>query len=324
MLQALRNLMAGIAIGIMIPAAANAADAGLVFGEANWVGSRILTYILAEAVHERFPDVVINIVPASNAVMFEAMDRGKGDIDVHADIWLPNQESFTSKYVDERGTVKLSEGYYEGRGGYCIPTYLAQEQGIKSVFDLASPEKAALFDTDGDGKGEMWIGAPGWNSANRYLVQFRDYGLGAFFEPVQTAETIAYAQLGDAVRKHEPYVFACYSPHYVFDLYDLTFLTEPAYDADKYYIADPQDNDWFSKSYAKTGAEPRHAHVGYSATLDQRLPQVANFLANVNMDADTMTRLSSEIVQKGRDAREVAKEWVRENAARIDSWVEVK
>jgi ABC-type proline/glycine betaine transport system substrate-binding protein len=28
------------------------------------------------------------------------MDQGKGDIDVHPDVWLPNQEAFTNKYAD--------------------------------------------------------------------------------------------------------------------------------------------------------------------------------------------------------------------------------
>mgnify|MGYP001826587666 CR=1 FL=1 len=34
-------------------------------------------------------------IPGNNATFFQAMDQGKGDIGVHPDVWLPNQESFT-------------------------------------------------------------------------------------------------------------------------------------------------------------------------------------------------------------------------------------
>jgi glycine betaine/proline transport system substrate-binding protein len=37
------------------------------------------------------------LVPGNNATIFQAMDQGKGDIDVHPDVWLPNQESFTKQ-----------------------------------------------------------------------------------------------------------------------------------------------------------------------------------------------------------------------------------
>ncbi len=33
------------------------------------------------------------------------------------------------------------------------------------------------MDSDGNGKGEFWIGADGWASANVNQVKLRDYGL---------------------------------------------------------------------------------------------------------------------------------------------------
>nr|WP_315980042.1 glycine betaine ABC transporter substrate-binding protein [Aliamphritea spongicola] len=82
------------------------------------------------------------------------MDKGRGDIDVHPDVWLPNQQSFTDKYVVENGTVNLSEGSYEGVSGFCMPTYMKTEHGISSIYDLATPEAQKLFDLNNDGKGK--------------------------------------------------------------------------------------------------------------------------------------------------------------------------
>jgi glycine betaine/proline transport system substrate-binding protein len=51
----------------------------------------------------------VEYVPGNNAMIFQAMDQGKGAIDVHPDVRLPNQQSFTKHYVDEAGHVALSE-----------------------------------------------------------------------------------------------------------------------------------------------------------------------------------------------------------------------
>ena len=36
----------------------------------------------------------------------------------------------------------------------------------RNLSDLTDPDMAAHLDSDGDGKGEMWIGASGWASTN--------------------------------------------------------------------------------------------------------------------------------------------------------------
>ena len=49
-------------------------------------------------------------------------------------------------------------------------------QRISHINDLLSPDLSAALDTNGDGKGEMWIGATGWASTNVEKVRGRDYG----------------------------------------------------------------------------------------------------------------------------------------------------
>lgn len=39
--------------------------------------------------------------------------------------------------------------------GICVTREMADKYGVKDISDLADPKKAAVFDTDGDGKGEM-------------------------------------------------------------------------------------------------------------------------------------------------------------------------
>ena len=58
----------------------------------------------------------------------------------------------------------------------CVTKWTAETHGIKSLSDLTNPDTAALFDTDGDGKGEIWIGASGWASTNVEKIRAKSYG----------------------------------------------------------------------------------------------------------------------------------------------------
>jgi glycine betaine/proline transport system substrate-binding protein len=71
-------------------------------GVPSWTGAQAIAHLLKEVVESRIGGEA-GLVPGNNATIFQAMDQGKGDIDVHPDVWLPNQESFTKKYVDEKG-----------------------------------------------------------------------------------------------------------------------------------------------------------------------------------------------------------------------------
>jgi glycine betaine/proline transport system substrate-binding protein len=75
-------------------------------GTPAWTGAQAIAALLQAVVVERIGGEA-NLVPGNNATIFQGMDQGKGDIDVHPDVWLPNQESFTKKYVDGAGTVVL-------------------------------------------------------------------------------------------------------------------------------------------------------------------------------------------------------------------------
>ena len=167
-------------------------------GEPSWPGAKVMSRVIGQVIETRLGGEA-GYAPGANAVIFAAMDGGRGDIDVHPDVWLPNHESFRKEYVEQKGTVALSSGSYEGRTGFCTPTYMAEEHNIRSIFDLATPMAQDLFDTDGDGKGEIWVGGSGWASTNVHKVKVRDYGIETFLDPSTEDEAVLYARLKDAI-----------------------------------------------------------------------------------------------------------------------------
>lgn len=290
-------------------------------GVPSWTGAQAIAHLLGAVVENKIGGTV-EYVPGNNATIFQAMDQGKGDIDVHPDVWLPNQESFTKKYVDGAGTVTLSANSYAGNQGYCVSKQFAAEYNITDIADLGRPEVAAAMDSDGNGKGEMWIGAPGWASANVNEVKVRDYGLLDFIEPIRAEEAVKTARVKDSIAKGEGYAFYCYEPHAIWYMFDVVMLTEPTHDPEKYKMVQPSDSaNWYDESYVASKDALKQVQIAYSGSLADRSPAIAEFFANFSLEANDVSSFAYEISGKGRDPAEVANEWIAANPERVDAWL---
>ena len=290
-------------------------------GVPTWTGAQAIAHVLGAVVEHRIGGTV-EYVPGNNATIFQAMDQGKGDIDVHPDVWLPNQESFTKQYVDGAGTVTLSSNSYAGNQGFCVSKDFAAANNITDIADLGRPDVAALMDSDGNGKGEMWIGAPGWASANVNEVKVRDYGLLDFVEPIRAEESVKTARIKDSIAKGEGYAFYCYEPHAVWYQFDVVMLSEPKFDPAKYVMVQPSDDaDWYEKSSVATKDDLKEVQIAWSNSLADRSPAIAEFFQNFALEASDVSNFAYEISGKGRDPAEVAKEWIDANPERVDAWL---
>ncbi|ABV93180.1 substrate-binding region of ABC-type glycine betaine transport system [Dinoroseobacter shibae DFL 12 = DSM 16493] len=311
----------GLATAVSVLALPALASEKVSIGVPSWTGAQAIAHVLGEVVTSRIGGEV-EYVPGNNATIFQAMDQGRGDIDVHPDVWLPNQESFTNKYVDEAGTVTLSSNPYQGNQGFCVTQDFAAAHDITDIADLGRPDVAALMDSDGNGRGEMWIGAPGWASANVNEVKVRDYGLLDFIEPIRAEEAVKTARIKDSIAKGEGYAFYCYEPHAVWFMFDVTMLTEPTFDPAKYVMVQPSDDaDWYEKSMVATKDALKDVQIAWSNSLVDRSPAIAEFFANFQLNAEDVSQLAYQISAQGRDPAEVAAEWVNANSDRVDGWL---
>ena len=312
-----------LATATLVATATSTAFAGekVAIGVPSWTGAQAIAHLISTVVTEKIGGEV-EMVPGNNATIFQAMDQGKGDIDVHPDVWLPNQESFTNKYVTGAGTVSLSENHYIGNQGFCVTREFAEANNVTDIADLGRPEVAAKMDSDGNGKGEMWIGAPGWASANVNEVKTRDYGLLAFIEPIRAEESVKTARIKDAIAKGEGYAFYCYEPHAIWSMFDVVMLTEPKNDPAKYKMIQPSDSaNWYEESFVASKDALKQVQVAYSNSLAGRSPAIADFLANMSLNAKDVSGFAYEIAGSGREPAEVAKEWVANNSDRVDGWL---
>lgn len=316
-MRTFKSLLAATAMSALALPALAAEEVKI--GLPSWTGAQAIGHVLGEIVTSRIGGTV-EYVPGNNATIFQAMDQGKGDIDVHPDVWLPNQESFTNKYVRDAGTVTLSSNPYEGNQGFCVSKDFAADMSITDIADLGRPEVAAAMDSDGNGKGEMWIGAPGWASANVNEVKTRDYGLLDFVEPIRAEESVKTARIKDSIAKGEGYAFYCYKPHAVWFMFDVEMLSEPTFDAAKYKMVQPSDDaDWYEKSSVATKDALKEVQIAWSNSLADRSPAIAEFFQNFALSADDVSGLAYEISANGKDPADAAKEWVAANSDKVDA-----
>ena len=119
-------------------------------GDPGWTGATAIANLLAAVVTDKMGGEA-ELVPGNNTAIYGAIDRSKGEIEVHPDIWLPNQQAYTNDLVP-KGTLKLSKKPYEGNQGYCVSQQFAKKMNITAIEDLGRPEVVKAMDSDGNGK----------------------------------------------------------------------------------------------------------------------------------------------------------------------------
>ena len=316
-MKQVRRIAATVAVFVLGAGSVQAAD--VVIGVPNWPSVTATAYVL-EAIIEDNYGMEVELQNSTNPVVFEAMDSGS--MHVHPEVWLPNQANLHDKFVKEKGTVVMNPNGVSAFQGMCVTRHTADEHGVTKLSDLTDPDVAALFDTDGDGKGEVWIGAAGWASTNVEKIRAKSYGYDATMNLKEMDETLALAEVDNAVVQKKPIVFFCYTPHHMFALHELVILDEPEYDAAKWNVIQPTDDpDWLAKSSAPVAWDLAYLHIHYAAAMEMDLPEVASMLSKVKFDTDIVSAMTYALVVEKQDPADFAKKWVADNADTVERWL---
>ncbi len=294
---------------------AQAAD--LVVGVPDWPSAQATANILKVVMEERL-GVTVTLRNASNQEIFEGMD--KGTMQVHPEVWLPNQADLYTQYVEGKRSARMSPNGVDASQGVCTTKATAGAHKISSLSDLAKPEIAKIFDTDFDGKGEIWIGAADWASTQEMIKRASATGFDKTMNLLQAPEQVALAAVDIAAATGKPLVFYCYTPHHVFALHDLVRLEEAP--PDGFNVASGSDGTAGADEAGPAGWNEARFHITYAASLADSAPDVAKVLRRVKLDSETVTALTYALVVERQDPAEFAKAWVKQNKDRIDQWVQ--
>ena len=318
---------------LCLAGAAQAKDK-VVIGELDWPGSRAIEQVLNQ-VMTQYLDADVETISAAQEALYEALDKGDGSVDIVADMWTDHLPEQMKNYVLPGGkqTIILNDTPYLGTEGIFVPAYV-KDLGVTKLEDLAKPEVAKLFDSDGNGKGEMWAGAVGWESTNHSEVRGKSYGFDKTMEYTTVDQAVFLAQLQDAYAQKKPIAFYYWTPEWIFAAFDLVKLEEPEFDgyatesakgSERYnpngcytFYQPAERNDWLEASSIKCGQPPTRVNIAHSKALADRAPKISQFLKQVKLDADVVNQwiLAMEVDKK--DVADVAKDWIAANKDMIE------
>ncbi|MBO9409454.1 glycine/betaine ABC transporter substrate-binding protein [Shimia sp. R9_1] len=316
----MKTLKTSVALAVLLGAAAGAsAQEKVTFSDLSWNGAQAIGHVLSTIIEDQMGGDA-EIVSGMNqaAVIMAGMDKGDGSIDVFTDLWMPNQQALWDEYIDGNQTV-VTNAPYQGTSNIYVPSYMSDT--VKSIEDLKNPEVAAMFDTDGNGKGEYWAGDVTWASTKRWQIKFKSYGLDGLWEPnIVSADTFK-AGLEAAYTAEKPQLFYYWTPEAIHVKYDLTAVQEPAR-TDGCEDVDLDAEDWLEVSEFNCVIASNDIYVAYSKSLEERNPPVAQMLSNVQFTGDEINGWIVEMFENKRDPREVAEDWIADNMDTVKSWIE--
>ena len=305
------------AVALTMSVSVQAAD--IIIGVPNWASVNATAHLLKVVIEDNY-GLEVELQNGTNPIIFEAMESGS--MHVHPEVWLPNQANLHNKFVKQKGTVKMNPNGVPSFQGMCATRMTVDQLGITKISDLTDPEIARKLDTDGDGLGEVWVGAPGWASTSVEKIRAKSYGYAETMHLKEMDETLALAEVDNAVSQKKPIVFYCYTPHHMFALHDLVILDEPEYDAAKWNVIQPTDDpEWLEKSSAPVAWDLAYLHIHYATALETSRPEVASFLSKVKLDTDTVSQMVFALAIEKQDPLDFAKKWVVDNSKVVEKWL---
>lgn len=310
-----RAIMSGAGfLAALLPAQAS----DLVIAMPNWASGQATAHILKVAIAEQF-GLDAKVRELGTLTAFAGLDSG--EVDIHPEVWRPNLDELIRRYEVDKGSVVVSLAGVPAWQGLCATPEAAEGVGITDIADLNDPAKTAELDTDGDGRGELWIGAPNWSSTGVERVRALSYGYAKNLALVEVEEEIAMAAVDAAVAIGRPMVFACRAPHHLFKLHDVVRLKEPPYERAKWNIVSRDDPLWIAKSSAPVAWGLSHYHIAWSTSFAGKHPDVAAFLDKVNFTPYEVIAMTYALQVDRAEPAEFAKAWVAEHGDRVAQWL---
>ncbi len=295
-----------------------AADAKVAISDLNWTGAKAIGHVIKAIINGPLGSEAEIVEGLSDqAIIAAGMDKGDGSADVWTDMWMPNQQGPWDKFVVEAKTVDHNQPYLGTQQMY-VPSYMADK--IKSFEDLKDPEVAAMFDTDGNGKGEYWAGDASWKSTKIWQVKMKDYGLSELWEPNIISDATFKAQLKTNYGNQKPILFYYWTPEWIHAAYDITPLSEPAH-TEGCMDLQLDGEDWLEVSKAGCKTPDAEVFISFSKSLEQRNPAAAKLLKNMKLDPAVVNGWILEIGRDEKDPQDVAEKWVEENMDTVNKWI---
>ncbi|UVC15358.1 glycine betaine/L-proline ABC transporter substrate-binding protein ProX [Mesorhizobium onobrychidis] len=170
------------------------------------------TYVVMQGLKDLGYDVA---EPAQLQIELYHVTIGNGDLDFNAEHWEPLHKAFWEKAGGAAKLMPIGKLWSNAVQGYLIDKKTADATGIKYLEDLKDPEKAKLFDIDGDEKADLYGCDPGWGCERVIEHQLDAYGLRDTVEHLQGGYNAIIPDAIERFKEGKPVLYYSWTPFWL-------------------------------------------------------------------------------------------------------------
>lgn len=271
----------------------DAADA-IMIADPGWAASTVAAQIVRLALEEQGISATVEKVDQTDLSADLVSDDPT--FHVHPDLWVDNQPLTLKEAIAEDRVLLNTEPYVASQGVYILDNDQTRT-AVTSLDDLADTDTARLFDADGDGDGELWLGARGWVST-RNLRDWADSADLPHVEAEEYSETIFKAKLKQLAQADQPAIFYDYVPDGLHEIYDLRRLGDVP---------------------GESARDEVDVHIARTAELANLSPTADRILTNLRFTTDDMNSFIAQS-DAGTDPKAIAEAWVADHSDLLSEW----
>ncbi|RWE20480.1 MAG: proline/glycine betaine ABC transporter substrate-binding protein ProX [Mesorhizobium sp.] len=247
----------------------------------------------------------------------------KGDATFYAAFAEPIHDQWIKDNGGKANITTLGTLVADNVQGYLIDKKTADATGIKYLEDLKDPEKAKLFDIDGDGKADIYGCDPGWGCERVIEHHLDAYDLRGTVDEKQGGH---FAIIPDAIQRikdGKPTIFYTWTPFW------LTSLLKPGKDVvwlnvKKTDLPDGQTASTEVKGLGNLGFPMIQQRIAVSTKFANENPSARKFFELFTIPLDDLNEEDLRIYKGEKSDEQVrlrAMEWISNNKAKWDEWI---
>ncbi len=237
-----------------------------------------------------------------------------GDLHASLEVWPSGHGDNIADFIDNPSGNVVNAGLLGpvGKIGWFTPTFAVDQYPALATWEgFLDPELAGMYATAETGDlGQFLGGDPSW-------VQYDDdiiANLGLHLEVVWAgSEEAILAAIDASVARETPVLVYFWTPHSVFNAYDLTEVELPAYSDECYATADADGVDC---------AYPADhlLKIAWSG-LEEAAPSAWDLIHNMNYTTADQIAMLAAVESDGKSVDEAAAEWIAANESTWRPWL---
>lgn len=251
-------------------------------------------------------------------------DLAAGKIDVWVNGWIPSHQPLMIEHMERIAPIgkQVSSGVFQG---LMIDKKTADQYGIKSLSDFKDKEIAKLFDSDGDGKAELY-GCHLQNACGHDIEKLIQAGnLSRNVRQISFDFSVLASHVLKQYRKGNPVLFYAWMPHYLpgllkpgQEVYWLPVENSEDVSETHHYIPDCLQNP------CQLGFPIDEIQVVANRKFLKQYPDIEVLFKLIEISASDITAQNAKLFSVEDDLSDIqrhAREWLKTHNSEVERWL---